>query len=129
MFRRRRRRQLPVEPLPDGLPKRGLFTEPIHVTALSTLDPERVDEGWRVTFMVEIRDDARQRCPDVAIEARVTSPLRSAVAVGNTDMLGRVRFRTTGPDGTYRIDLIDVAAGGLDWERSTSPADLTIDVG
>lgn len=123
---RRRRHQLPVEPLPDGLPKRGLFSEPIRVTTLTSLEPESIGADWRVTFMVEVRDDAGQRCPDVAIEARLTGPDRSAVAIGNTDMFGRVRFRTTGPPGGYQLELTDVGAGGLNWDRDGGPTTSTV---
>lgn len=118
---RRRRRQLPVEPLPDGLPKRGLFSEPIRVTSLTSQGAEPAGSAWRVAFMVEVRDDAGQRCPDVAVEAKLAGPTREATAVGNTDMLGRVRFRTTGPAGAYRLEVLDVGAGGLDWDRAGGP--------
>lgn len=43
-------------------------------------------------------------------------------------MLGRIRFRTTGPAGTYRIEFADVAAGGLDWDRGAGPSQATIGV-
>ena len=42
-----------LEPTPDGLPKHGLFTEPVRVSRLEVLDPELVaDEQHRVTFRI-----------------------------------------------------------------------------
>lgn len=125
---RRRRRQLAVEPLPDGLPKRGLFTEPIVVTKLEALDPDLVEGEQRVRFLVEVRDAEGRRCPDVAVEARIAGPHRQAKAMGTTDMFGRVRFRMTGPGGSYGITLLDVGAGGLDWDRAAGPQQATTDV-
>jgi hypothetical protein len=36
---------------------------------------------------------------------------------GTTDLLGRIRFRTTGGAGDYTLELTDVAAGGLAADR------------
>jgi hypothetical protein len=124
-LRRRRPVEVTVEPQPDDVPKRGLFTEPVRVTSLRTLDPERVDGGQqRVTFLVEVRDAEGRRCPDLSVQATVSGPERTRTVQGNTDLLGRIRFRTTGPPGRYRIELRDVAAGGLDWDRDGGPAEL-----
>lgn len=125
---RRRRRQLAVEPLPDGLPKRGLFTEPIVVTKLEALEPDLVEGEHRASFLVEIRDAEGRRCPDVAVEARISGPHRQAKAMGTTDMFGRVRFRMAGPAGSYSITLLDVGAGGLDWDRAAGPAQVRADI-
>lgn len=132
MFLRRRRRPpegLVIEREPDAAPKHGLFTEPVRVTDIDVLDPEVVEDGHRrVTFRVSIRDADGRRCPSLAVEARLTGPERTATVQGTTDMLGRLRFRMTGPGGTYRIEVTDVAAGGLDWDPDAGPATATIEV-
>lgn len=111
-----------IEPEPDAAPKHGLFTEPVRVTDIDVFDPEVVQDGRRrVTFRVSIRDADGRRCPSLAVEARVTGPERTATVQGTTDMLGRLRFRMTGPAGTYRIEVTDVAAGGLDWDPDAGP--------
>ena len=128
-LRRKRRTQLTLEPQPDDLPKRGLFAEPVRVASLTVLDPEDLGDGQhRVTFMVEVRDAEDRRCPDIAVEAIVTGPERTRTAQGTTDMLGRIRFRTTGLAGTYRIELHDVAAGGLEWDREVGPTEVSLEV-
>lgn len=129
-LRRKRRTQIELETQPDDLPKRGLFAEPVRVTSLRVLEPEDLGDGQhRVTFMVEVRDAEDGRCPDIAVEATVAGPERSRTAQGTTDMLGRIRFRTTGPAGTYRIELHDIAAGGLDWDRTAGPTQASTTVG
>jgi hypothetical protein len=35
----------------------------------------------------------------------------------------------SGPAGTYRIVITDVAAGGLDWDRERSRTELTVSIG
>ena len=127
--RHRRRPQVALETQPDDVPKRGLFTEPVRVAALRARDPELLDDGRRrVSFEVELRDSEDARCPDVSVEARVAGPERSRTAQGTTDLFGRIRFRTAGPPGTYEIEILDVAAGGLDWDRDAGPAHLDIEV-
>jgi hypothetical protein len=119
---RRRRPQLATEPLPDGLPKVGLFAEPVRVASLRVLDPEVAEGGQhRVTFLLEVRDAEDRRCSDLSVEATVTGPERTRTVQGTTDLLGRIRFRTTGPDGTYRLVIHDVAAGGLAWDEEAGP--------
>jgi hypothetical protein len=133
ILRRRRRtnREVVLERQPDDLPKRGLFVEPVRVASLRVLDPEQVDDDqrWRVTFLVEIRDAADARCPDLAVEAQVSGPERTAKAHGTTDLLGRIRFRTTGPAGRFAIKVTDVAAGGLDWAADAGPREVATDIG
>lgn len=115
--RRRRARPRPVlEPQRDDLPKTGLFAEPVRVATLDILDPEVLDDGrHRVTFLVEVRDAEDRRCPDLAVEARVSGPERTRTVQGATDLFGRIRFRMAGPAGTYAIEVTDVAAHGLAW--------------
>lgn len=126
----RRRRQFTIEPQPDALPKRGLFAEPVRIARLDVLDVEVLDDGHhRVTFLVEIRDREDKRCSQLAVEARVQGPLRSRVVQGPTDLFGRVRFRMAGPAGTYRIQVTDVAAFGLDWDADGGPTTLEVAVG
>lgn len=98
--------------VPDDLPKDGIFAEPLEIS-LRAAGPEPVDDGLRVTFLVELRDAEGKRCPDVAVEATVTGPERTATGMGHTDMLGRVRFRMAGPPGTYTIEITDVAGNAL----------------
>ena len=106
-----------LEREPDALPKTGLFTEPVRVASILVLDPEEADDG-RVTvaFLVEVRDAEDKRCSTLAVEARVRGPEREWVVSGNTDLLGRLKFRATGPRGDYAIEVLDVAAGGLHFD-------------
>ncbi len=128
-LRRKHRAEVAVERHPDDLPKTGLFAEPVRVASIKVLDPEEMgDDLRRVTFLVEVRDAEDKRCSDVSVEARVTGPERSRTAHGTTDLLGRIRFRTTGTAGSYRIELRDVAAGGLDWDRDAGPLDAGIEL-
>jgi hypothetical protein len=125
----RQRRALPVEPQPDGVPKSGLFTEPIAVTRLDALESETLDDGRRrATFVAEVRDADGRRCPDVAVEATVSGPERTRKVAGNTDMLGRIRFRMAGPPGAYAITLVDVGAGGLAWDAQAGPREASVTV-
>lgn len=127
------RRQTPpltLERHPDDLPKIGLFTEPVRVASLRALDPEQLDDGrHRVTFLLEVRDAEDKRCSQFFVEARVSGPERSRVVSGATDLLGRVRFRMAGPPGDYHLEVTNVAAGGLEWDRAGGPvsADAAID--
>lgn len=126
---RRRRPVLATEPQPDAHPKTGLFAEPVRVTSLTVLDPEPLDDGTRrVIFLAEVRDAEGRRCPDVSVEATVTGPERTRTVQGTTDLLGRIRFRTSGPEGTYRIELRDVAAGGLAWDPQAGPRSAVIEL-
>jgi len=131
LLRRLRRRR--VDPsslvgLPDSHPKRGLIAEPVRIARLSNDPPEIVDGGHRTTFVVEIRSADDARCPAVAVEARVRGPERERTVSGATDLLGRVRFRMTGPAGDYAIEILDVAAGGLDWDTAAGPSTLSVTV-
>ncbi|MEX0868153.1 MAG: hypothetical protein WD011_00635 [Nitriliruptoraceae bacterium] len=114
---RRSRRAATVERHPDDLPKSGLFAAPIRIATLRALPVEYLDDAARVTFLLEVRDAEDRRCPDFFVAVRVTGPHRTARAEATTDMFGRVQFRMTGPAGTYRIDVDDVAAGGVAWDR------------
>jgi hypothetical protein len=111
-----------IELHPDDLPKRGLFAEPIRVSKLDVLPVETLDDGQRrATFLVEVKDAEDRRCPDLAVEATVSGPERTATVQGNTDMMGRVRFRMAGPPGAYGIHLDLIAMGGLDWDADAGP--------
>ena len=124
---RRRRRPTPdLERQPDALPKRGLFSEPLQVTALDVLDGEVLDDGQhRATFRVEVRDADGRRCPDVAVEAEVSGPERTRTVQGTTDLFGRIRFRMTGPAGSYEVRVSDVGAQGLGWDADAGPTTAT----
>jgi len=146
LLRRWRRRRLDPAtfvPLPDSHPRRGLIAEPIRVERLECEHREvDVDGAWnadvatadpaathRVTFLIEIRSADGARCPNIAVEARIGSPQRERTVSGATDMMGRVRFRMSGPAGTYRCEVLDVAAGGLDWDRAAGPDALSATAG
>lgn len=112
-----------TEPQPDDVPKRGLFTEPVRLDRVEALEGELLDDGrHRATFLVEVRDAEGRRCPDLFVEAEVSGPERSSIVSGTTDLFGRLRFRMAGPAGTYRIEVRDVAAGGLAWDRTAHEA-------
>jgi len=127
--RRRRRRHITLEQHPDDLPKRGLFTEPIRVTRVEALEPESQADGTtRVSFLVEVKDADDKRCSDLAVDARVSGPQRTATVQGTTDMFGRVRMRMTGPPGHYGIEVLAVAAKGLEWDAEAGPTTAAQDV-
>jgi hypothetical protein len=132
LLRRLRRRRIDPDTivgLPDSHPKRGLIAEPVRVERIDHEATEPVEnDQQRVTFLVEVRSADDARCPAVAVEARVVGPERERTVSGATDMLGRIRFRMTGPAGNYRIEILDVAAGGLDWDRERSRTELTVPV-
>lgn len=129
-FARRRKADRPtlaLEPHPDDLPKRGLFAEPVRVADLQVLEPEALDDGRRrVTFLVEVRDADGRRCSDLSVEARVRGPERTRTVQGTTDMFGRIRFRMASTPGDYAIEVTDVAAHGLDWDRAAGPGEATV---
>lgn len=131
LLRRLRRRRIDpasIVGLPDSHPKRGLIAEPVRVTQLTHASTEPVEDGVRVTFVVELRSADDARCPAIAVEARVRGPERERTVSGATDLLGRIRFRMTGPTGDYALEILDVAAGGLDWDREHSTVALSVTV-
>ena len=104
--------------VPDDVPKRGLFTEPVRVDRIDVVDAEPLDDGRRrAAFRVTIRDREGRRCPDLAVEARITGPERTSAGMAHTDLMGQVTFRMAGPRGVYTLEVLDVAAGGLTWAR------------
>lgn len=124
----KRRRAITVERQPDDLPKSGLFQAPIRIAELRpyAVDAD-VDGTVRVTFLLEVRDAEDRRCPDFFVAVRVQGPDRSVAADGTTDMLGRIQFRMSGPPGTYAIDVDDVGAGGIAWDRDAGPTRCVTD--
>lgn len=132
LLRRLRRRRIDPDSLvglPDSHPKHGLIAEPVRVARITHEATEPTgDSEHRVTFVVEIRSADDARCPAIAVEAQVGGPERERTVSGATDLLGRIRFRMTGPDGEYRIMITDVAAGGLDWDRDASDIELHVTV-
>ena len=131
LLRRLRRRRINPEGLiglPDSHPKRGLIAEPVRVARIEHADTERLEAGTlRVTFLVEVRAADEARCPAVAVEARISGPERERTVSGATDLLGRIRFRMAGPAGSYRLEVLDVAAGGLDWDAETGAGPLVVE--
>lgn len=114
-----RRKNVPpvtLEPLPDGLPKSGLFAEPIRVSRLTASDEQHGEDKVRVTFLVEVRDAEDRRCSDLFVEALVRSPERERIVSGTTDLLGRIRFRIVGVPGAYLATITNVGAFGLRWD-------------
>jgi len=130
-LRRLRRRRIDpstIVGLPDSHPRRGLLTEPVRVARLEHAGTEVLDGDTprRVTFLVEVRAADDARCPAIAVEARVSGPERTRTVSGATDLFGRVRFRMAGPPGDYSIEVVDVAAGGLDWDRAAGRVALDV---
>ena len=130
LLRRLRRRRIDPDSLvglPDSHPKRGLIAEPVRVASITHEATEAMPDGQhRVTFSIEVRSADDARCPAIAVEAQVSGPERERTVSGTTDLLGRIRFRMTGPVGEYRIAITDVAAGGLDWDRDAGDIELHI---
>lgn len=100
-------------PVPDDVPYRHLVIEPLRVSSVEVLPAEAVEGGTRVTFRVAVSDAVGQPCPDLAVEARIAGPARTAVGTAVTDARGRARFRMTGPMGAYACEVLDVGAGAL----------------
>jgi hypothetical protein len=130
-LRRARRRRIDPQTLiglPDAHPKRGLMAEPVRVAVLQHQETVTLeDASRRVSFVLEVRAADDARCPAIAVEVRITGPDRTRTVSGATDLLGRVRFRMTGPPGPYRLEVIDIAAGGLDWDREAGPERADVD--
>ncbi len=111
-----------LEKVPDSHPKTGLFTEPVRIADLRARDPEDLGDGRRrVTFQATVRDAEDRRCPDLSVEAEVTGPERTGGGQSTTDLMGSVKVRMEGPPGTYRVRIVDVAAGGLAWDTTAGP--------
>lgn len=107
-----------LRPVPDDLPRRHLYVEPIRVADLAVLPLERLsDSEVRVTFQVTVKDAAGTRCPDLAVEVRVSGPERAVTGTAQTDAFGQAWFRMRGMSGMYRCDVLDVAAGAIALER------------
>ncbi len=113
--------------LPDMVPKRHLYEEPIRVQSIEALPPEPREDGLRVTFWVNVRDSAGQAVKDIAVEGRIIGPERTGQGMANTDEYGQARFRMTGPPGRYRCEIVDVAAGAIDIHRSAPPLVATLE--
>ncbi len=112
-----------LRPVPDDLPRRHLYVEPIRVSELTVLLPvdQLPDDEVRVTFQVTVKDAASKRCPDLAVEVRISGPERTAAGTAHTDVFGQAWFRMSGVPGTYRCDVLDVAAGAIALERPAAP--------
>lgn len=114
--------------VPDDLPRDALFEQPLRVDALTAKDVETLDDGQvRVSFRVVVKDAVGKRCPDLAIEATVSGPERTASGMTTTSLMGAATFRMAGPPGTYRIVVDDVAAGALELDRDASALELQVD--
>lgn len=110
--------------VPDDLPRDDLFTQPLVCDVTGSAEPH--DDQHRVVFKVVVRDADGRRCPDLFVEARIDGPERSATGDTTTSMLGTATFRMPGPAGPYRIEVTDIAAGALQWDRAASTAHLEV---
>lgn len=107
--------------VPDDLPKRNLFSEPIVVATFRAKQPVELDDGRvRIAFRATVKDAVGRRVPELAVEARIVGPERTGEGTAWTNLMGAVEFQMDGPPGTYRCELLDVAAGGLDLDRDAS---------
>lgn len=111
---------------PDDLPKDSLFTQPLRIDRIMVRDPEPADDAWRVAFVVFLRDAEGRTCPDIAVDATIRGPDRTASGQATTDLMGRATFRMVGPHGTYELAVDDVAAGALSWVRDGSEVTATV---
>lgn len=116
------------ETLPDMVPKRQLYEEPVRVESIEALPAEPLDEGrFRVTFWVNVRDAVGDAVRELAVEARIVGPERTGRGMANTDEHGQVRFRMTGPTGHYRCEITDIGAGAIDVARTDPDTVASLD--
>lgn len=120
--------ELELTQVPDDLPRDSIFEQPIRVDALSAKDVEELDAGQvRVSFRVVVKDAVGKRCPDLAVEATIEGPERTSSGMTTTSLMGAATFRMSGPSGTYRITVDDVAAGALELDRDGSVLELEVE--
>lgn len=101
-----------VAQVPDDLPPTA-FAVPVRVDRLAgSWDPAH----QRAEFRVVVRDAEGKRCPNLAVEARVTGPSRSATAEITTDLMGAAVFRMADGPGDYEVEVLDLGARGIDWD-------------
>ena len=119
----------------DAADSDGAAADPADTDATAA-DPAAADQSdtpaaqprVRVTFMIEVKDAEDRRCSDLAVDARMDAPDRSGKVQGATDMFGRVRVQMTGPPGRYAIEVLEVAAKALTFDRSAGPTTASLDV-
>ncbi len=120
--------ELRVTKVPDDLPRNSVFDEPIRVDAVTAKDVAELDDGQvRVSFRVVVKDAVGKRCPDLAVEATIEGPERTATGMTTTNLMGAATFRMTGPRGTYRLVVQDVAAGALTVDPPAESSSLSVD--
>ncbi len=112
----------------DSHPKDGLFAQPLVISSLKGR-AEEFEGGQRAVFTAVLKDAEGRRCPDIAMEAAITGPERTATGEAVTDMMGTIRFRMAGPPGTYRLAITDVAGGALthDPDAGAVAAEVTLE--
>lgn len=111
----------------DSHPKDGLLAPPLVVASLVASEPETVaPDQVRVAFRAVVKDAQGRRCPDLAVDATIAGPTRTASGTATTDLMGAVRFRMTGPAGSYHVTIDGVAAGALAWDADASVTTATI---
>jgi len=110
----------------DNAPRDGIFEQPLQASVTHHGVEVVDDDSLRVTFRVVVRDAGGRRCPELAVNARIQGPERSADGEALTDLMGAVRFRMVGPAGTYRFQLDEVAAKALTWTADKPTLEVTV---
>lgn len=113
--------------VPDDLPRDTLFSQPLTCEATGAQDTDAAGDP-RAVFRVLVRDVNGKRCPDLSVEASITGPTRRATGQTTTSMLGVATFRMADGPGDYRLEVTDVAAHALDWDRDSSTTTATTTV-
>lgn len=119
-----------LRPVGDDLPRDQLVAVPIVVSDIEVREVEDLGPGGhRVSFRVVVRDARGVRAPDLSVDARIEGPHRTGRGDRATDRFGAVTFRMEGPPGTYRLRILDVAAGALELDRGASVLGAAADAG
>jgi hypothetical protein len=130
---RRRRGPQPMSPdlvvVEDNAPRDSIFEQPLDASVTHHGVEAVDDDRLRVTFRVIVRDAGGRRCPELAVNATIQGPDRTASGEALTDLMGAVRFRMVGPAGTYRFQLDEVAAKALTWTSDDSVVQVEVSAG
>jgi hypothetical protein len=110
----------------DSAPRDGIFEQPLQVSVTHHGVEAVVDGALRVTFRVVVRDAGGRRCPELAVNATIQGPERTASGEALTDLMGAARFRMVGPAGAYRFQLDEVAAKALRWTCEGPAVDVVV---
>lgn len=110
----------------DSARRDGIFEQPLRASVTHHGVEAVDDDGLRVTFRVIVRDAGGRRCPELAVNATIEGPERTASGEALTDLMGAARFRMVGPPGAYRFQLDDVAAKALTWTSDDTVVQVEI---